>query len=217
MLIQTKGRNFIGGGKRPISVEYLGRYDITTSNTTFTFGSVSVPRAGLLVLAMGAVKGSPVSARQFSSFTVDGNAGVVDVTSNNSVTSAIGHYEMLAAGTVSIAVTMSAACIECSIDVYLVEGYTNTAPYSSNQNAGTSGTTSAISLNYPDNSIGIFHGNCGVGSGISWSSATEDNDALVSAYPYACAHLEKSVAATSVTETITHSNGYRALAGAVFY
>lgn len=156
----------------------LGDLTITTNSTTYNYGNVVVPRAGLLIACPTIPLGSSAN-RTFSSVSVGGVAMTIHQTQVARYQQAVVASKEVAAGTFAMqSVVSGTGAMNSAISLYLLEEYESPTPYDTayfNQNSG--GTPCAVAMDVPDYGVAIFaHVRWGGASDTVWVGATEDAD-----------------------------------------
>lgn len=195
-----------------LTIDYVTTLASGTDTASYSLGNASPANDGLLVV-VPLSRGT--SGATLSSVTIGGSAGTVWATDANggNVVGIAGR--VVSAGSQSIAVDYSASMSRCAAAVYLVRDYQSTTPYDTVTSISTaSGTTLAVSLDYPAAGGRAIYGAAGLGTdAISWSAATENYDATTE-MRFAFANRAATGAAVSETMTVPFTLAMRMMVGA---
>lgn len=162
-----------------VAFTYIGATNEDDNNyTTYTFGSITLPSAGLYAFV---VHGSSSSSRSLASMTVGGVAANIIAGTNPAALSvnAIAYLRVASAGAVVISPTFSGQMGTAVVHVYKITGNRKDAPYSANNAYATAGSALSISLNIPRGGGAIFGAEIYTNSSNSsytWAGATEVYD-----------------------------------------
>jgi hypothetical protein len=183
-----------------IQSTFIDQYQSTADLTTYTFSSIVIPRAGMVIIAAAGRDNS--TNRTISSVGFNGTITNTIGASGNRNPIAIG-YIYQAAGTYNLTVTFGGQTPRCSAAVWLLENYVSATPISAvATSAGDSTVTSrSATLDFNNNSIGFYFT---MGTVSSWSAATED-DRGVASNTFVCARKIMPTAASGNVETATYT------------
>lgn len=202
------------GPRPPFTWTLISTLSDTTNLTTYTFSSVVIPRAGLVVVAVNGSHGS--LNRTFDSGTIDGVAAdlVIKVVSSRPVQAGI-IQRVVSAGTMDITATFSAAVARCQISIFLLENYSSSTAHFSLANNTTSNPIPLIDFEIPAKGVGIFAANINENVTASWSSATSQVNEPVESNRMTSAIKESAAGETNTEEVTFGSSSIRkAMAGA---
>lgn len=190
-----------GGGPR---LTYLGLLTLNGTQTTYSLGSVSAPRAGLLIVGAGSLSGGSIN-RTLSSISIGGSAGTLH-TSSGSVSQPTGMASRLVgAGSQAIAVTFSGSTTAgAAAAVWLLEGYASATPTASATSAdNTSNTSESVTLAFPAGGAGaFFHFHWG-DTTTTWTNATEDVDQTFGNFGGGASAASYRAAGAEASRTVT--------------
>ena len=208
---------FFGGGA---TREFLGFSTAqVASQTTYTFGAFTMPRAGRFVLCV--VCDAGVANRTFNSATVNGVGATIHVNQaggKSSITtsiSAICSIPLSAGSTGNIAVTFSNNMTVCNIAGYalldLISGTPTATAGNATSAAGAGATSLSTSINIPGNGIliGVASAN---NATITLSGVTQDGTSDVSVLKSAVGSNQQMTAETGRSVSASHGGTASAFA-----
>ena len=185
---------------RVLSVEYVGSASSTDNNTTYNFGSFSIPSNGVVVVGFTS-RGD--TSRSISGVTIGGTAATL-VTTVSAAQLASVAYVYKDAGSHNVTVTLSGSRgtnPSNILTVWVVKNATSYTEYSSKQESGTT-TARIIDFNTPASGVAIISFILAVELTVNWSSATEVLSTTLATRRHEHAAIYSTVSATPHNETI---------------
>lgn len=180
------------------TVSWLGYFASDANSATYNFGTITVPRDGLLV-AVAVSNGT--TSRVINGVLLGGvAASYFEAGDQHTSCTAIG-TSFVSAGDVAVSITQSGTAQRAGVGLWLVEGASSATPYDSQWARGSSISSVAMVMDYPAaGGVGVYGLIKTSANNVTWDNATERAD-LVLESSSAGAWADRSASGAAVSET----------------
>lgn len=190
----------------------------TTSNssTNYDLGNVTVPADGLLVVGVSCR--SDATPRSITGVSLGGGAADIVVTTEEATNASVIAAREVQAGDRNVTVTVSGSFVHnCAAHCYLLTGYLSATPVDTDVIKDDTTNPNSLTLDYPENGVGIYVANRdGSGALADWSAAAENFDSFVDTGRRVCANKTASGAGNEETVTFAAASDAWSFLGAVW-
>ncbi len=158
-------------------VTYLTQVASTVDAASYNFGTITTPRAGLLVIGSSGRTGG--GARTISTISIAGSNRTIRG-ANPSSQNNVGFAEAeLAAGNHNVTVTYSGSGGRAAIFAWLVESYSSPTPTDAEAVSSGAATSVANTIDIDPDGVAMFAFMGDLSVAVAFSSATERHDATI--------------------------------------